>query len=64
MDWLEAAGFSRDVGKLIVAESYEAIDLRKTYRNASKPTLMLMGRYGMLDHQATADALVAAGLLE
>lgn len=63
MDWLEAADFDREEARQIVAESYEAIDLPKVFRQASKPTLMLMARYGMLEHPATADALVAAGLL-
>jgi hypothetical protein len=63
-DWLEAAGFSPADRKRIVAESYEAIDLRKIHRQASKPTVTLMGRFGMLDHPATLDALAAAGLVE
>ncbi|HUI13308.1 MAG TPA: diiron oxygenase [Xanthobacteraceae bacterium] len=64
MDWLEAAGFSAGDGKRIAAESYEAIDLRKVHRQASKPTITLMSRFGMLDHAATSDALAAAGLME
>lgn len=63
-DWLEAAGFDGADRKRIVTESYEAIDLRKVHRQASKPTVMLMSRFGMLDHAATADALAAAGLTE
>lgn len=63
-DWLEAAGFSAADRKRIVAESYEAIDLRKIHRQASKPTVTLMSRFGMLDHPATLDALAAAGLVE
>ncbi len=63
-DWLEAAGFSGVERKRILAESYEAIDLRKIHRQAAKPTVTLMSRFGMLDHPATADALVAAGLME
>jgi P-aminobenzoate N-oxygenase AurF len=63
-DWLEAAGFNGGERKRIVAESYEAIDLHKIHRHASKPTVTLMSRFGMLDHPATADALAAAGLVE
>jgi P-aminobenzoate N-oxygenase AurF len=63
-DWLEAAGFGAAERKRVVTESYEAIDLRKIHRQAAKPTLMLMNRFGMLDHRATADALAAAGLVE
>jgi P-aminobenzoate N-oxygenase AurF len=63
-DWLEAAGFNGVDRKRIVAESYEAIDLRRVHRQASKPTVTLMKRFEMLDHPATADALVAAGLME
>lgn len=63
-DWLEAADFNGVDRKRIVAESYEAIDLRRIHRHASKPTVMLMSRFGMLDHAATADALAAAGLTE
>ena len=63
-DWLEAAGFSGADRTRIVAESYEAIDLRKIHRQASKPTVALMNRFGMLDHPATTDALAAAGLVE
>jgi len=64
LDWLEAAGFSSSEGRRIIAETYEATDLRKIYRQASKPTLSLMSKFGMLEHPATADALAAAGLLE
>lgn len=63
-DWLEAAEFDGAERKRIVAESYEATDLRKVHRQASKPTVTLMSRLGMLDHAATADALAAAGLTE
>ena len=63
-DWLEAAGFSAADRKRIMAESYEAVDLRKIHRQASKPTVTLMSRFGMLDHPATADAVAAAGLAE
>lgn len=63
-DWLEAAGFNSVDGRRIITESYEAIDLRKVHRQASKPTVMLMSRFGMLDHAATFDALAAAGLTE
>ncbi len=63
-DWLEAAGFDGADRKRIVAESYKAIDLRKIHRQASKPTVTLMSRFGMLDHPATFDALAAAGLVE
>jgi hypothetical protein len=63
LDWLEAAGFSNLEAKRIVDESYEAADVRQMYRKASKPTIMLMEKFGMLDHPATADALASAGII-
>jgi hypothetical protein len=34
------------------------------YRDAAKPTIMMMRRYGMTGHPATFDALAIRGLLD
>lgn len=60
---LEAAGFDSLQADKIITETYEAINLAAVYRDQAKPTLSMMQRYGMLDHQATLDGLAARNLV-
>jgi P-aminobenzoate N-oxygenase AurF len=63
LDWLEAGGFERAEAKRIIEETVSSHDYPGTYRDASKPTIDLMTRFGMLEHAATRDALSSAGLI-
>lgn len=63
LNWLEAAGFEAREAKRIIEETYEALDLASQYKEAARPTLNLMERFGMLGHLATLDGLAAHGLI-
>jgi hypothetical protein len=64
LGWLEACGFSKHEAAAIVNETYEAYDQSKAYRDAAKPTISLMKKFGILDHARTNDAFAAAGLIQ
>jgi hypothetical protein len=47
----------------IIRETYEGIDLPRSYREAAKPTINLLKKHGVTHHPAVSDALEAAGLM-
>jgi hypothetical protein len=61
--WLEGIGFGETEAARIVAESYEAIDLKTSLREAAMPTITIMKRFGLLEVQSAADALMRRELI-
>lgn len=61
--WLEASGLDRSSARVVVAESYESVDLSAVYREQAKPITRLLKAYGILDHSGTFDALSHKELL-
>jgi hypothetical protein len=61
--WLESIGFGQAEAARIVAESYEAIDLKASLREAAMPTITIMKRFRLLEVQSAADALLRRGLI-
>jgi hypothetical protein len=62
--WLRAAGFEQAIARKIIEETYENLDLGAIYREQAKPTIVMLKRFGLLDHAATYDAAARRGLVE